>query len=363
MKRRLVAALASAALAIVGWYATVAPDTDADPWPAKLDDQQFWVLVDGFSEPGGAFTPVGGYRSDNLVSNERSLQQVMPVLLQRRRSGAYLGVGPEQNFTYITALEPAIAFVIDIRRENLLLHLMYKAVAEESVDRVEFLSRLFARPRPSGLGADAAIGTIFAAFEGSPPSTELARATLRKILDRLENTHRFPLTSEDEAGIGFLYSKFREGGPGMRWDPTGGAWIPSYADLMTRTDPQGNPRSYLASEDAFRLFRRYQLRNAIVPLVGDFGGKTTLRAVGQYLAGHGTIVAAFYTSNVEVYLRDEARERFVTNVAALPRDEQSTFIRTRFNTIGHTNDRPDYKTTTVTEPIGQFVDFSRAEAH
>jgi hypothetical protein len=353
--RRLVVAAASTALALVWWYATVAPGTAEDPWPPQLDDQQFWAMVHGFSEPDGVFTPVGGYRSDNLVSNERSLQQVMPALLPRRRSGAYLGVGPEQNFTYITTLEPTIAFVIDIRRQNLLLHLMYKAVAEEASNRVEFLSRLFARPRPAGLGADADIQSIFTAFEDSPSSAELARASLETILDRLENTHRFPLTSEDKAGIRLLYSKFREEGPALRWDPAGGAWIPSYADLMAQTDPQGIPRSYLASEDAFRIFRRYQLRNRIVPLVGDLGGTITLRAVGQYLASGGSIVAAFYTSNVEVYLREEARERFVTNAAALPRDEQSIFIRTRFNTIGHTQGRPDYKTATVIEPIGQNV--------
>ena len=78
-------------------------DTLDEPWPARLDDQQFWAMVQRFSEPDGTFSPKGGYRSDNLVSNERSLQQILPAPLQARRSGAYLGVGPEQNFTYITA--------------------------------------------------------------------------------------------------------------------------------------------------------------------------------------------------------------------------------------------------------------------
>ena len=353
-RRLLFAALTGVALAVAGWRAVVAPRTTEDPWPPRLDDQQFWAMVQDFSEPGGIFSPKGEYRSDNLVSNERSLQQVMPALL-RRRSGAYLGVGPEQNFTYIAALEPTIAFVIDIRRENLLLHLIYKAVAEESADRVEFLSRLFARPRPPGLGADTSVGTLFEAFERSPPSAELAQANLGTILDRLERTHRCPLTAADEASIELLYSKFCEGGPSMRWDPTGGPWIPSYADLMAQTDPQGNQRSYLASEDAFRTFRRYQVRNRIVPIVGDFGGNSSLRAVGGYLTTHGDVVAAFYTSNVEVYL-GQALPRFVASVAGLPRDEHSLFIRTRFNTIGHTQGRPDYRTTTLTEPMQQYLD-------
>jgi hypothetical protein len=354
--RLVVAACASAALALVGWYAAATLDTSGERWPAELDDRQFWAMVQTFSEPDGVFNPVGGYRSDNLISNERSLQQVMPALLHRPRSGAYLGVGPEQNFTYIATLEPTIAFVIDIRRENLLLHLMYKAVAEESADRVEFLSRLFARPRPSGLRSDAAIETIFTAFEDSPWSAALARANLGTILGRLEETHHFPLNAKDKAGIADLYSKFGRAGPALRWDPSGGAWIPSYGELMAQADPQGNQRGYLATESAFRVFQRYHARNRIVPLVGDLGGTTTLRAVGRYLASHAMIVTAFYTSNVEGYLRGDALQRFVANVAALPRDEHSLFVRTRFNTVGYTQGRPDFETTTMTEPIGAYVD-------
>jgi hypothetical protein len=124
------------ALAILAWVAAACRGTADDAWPAQLDGRAFWAMVQKFSEPAARFTPKGGYRPDNLISNERSLQEVMPTLLQARRSGAYLGVGPEQNFSYIVALEPSIAFVIDIRRENFLLHLLYKALAEESADRV-----------------------------------------------------------------------------------------------------------------------------------------------------------------------------------------------------------------------------------
>src|SRR5262245_56940313 len=126
---------------------------------------------------------------------------------------------------------------------------------------------------------------------------------------------------------------------------------------MSHADPQGIQRGYLATEAAFRVFQRYQARNRIVPLVGDFGGTTTLRAVGRYLASQAMIVTAFYTSNVEGYLRGDARERFVDNVAALPRDERSTFVRTRFSAAGFTRGRPDFLTTTTTEPIAQYVDF------
>jgi hypothetical protein len=354
-RHRTVAVAAGATLALLAWYAATSRGTTEDPWPAQLGDQAFWAMVQEFSEPGGSFTAAGGYRSDNLISNERSLQQVMPGLNQFRRSGAYVGVGPEQNFTYIAALEPTIAFVIDIRRENLLLHLLYKALAEESDDRVAFLSRLFGRQRPPGLGAQATAQAIFTAFDRSPWSATLAQATVESVIGRLEGSHGFPLSLTDKAGIADIYARFGEGGPTLRWDSVGGSWIPSYAELMSATDTQGMQRSYLASEEAFQVFRRYQLRNRIVPLVGNFGGKTTLRAVGHYLKSQGAVVSVFYTSNVQAYLGD-AQAQFAANVAALPRLESSALIHTAFRMVGSTHSRPDYRTTTVMRPIQAFVE-------
>src|SRR6185295_14679258 len=114
--------------------------------PSKLSDSVFWKLVTDISEPGGSF------RSDNFVSNETTYQWVIPDLLRTTKpGGVYLGVGPDQNFTYIVALKPKIAFIFDIRRQNMLTHLMYKAIIEASSDRADFASRLFSRPRPPGV--------------------------------------------------------------------------------------------------------------------------------------------------------------------------------------------------------------------
>ena len=71
--------------------------------PARLSDQDFWSLMTTLSEPDGRF------RSDNLISNEIKLQWVIPDLLRRVAPGSvYLGVGPEQNFTYVAALRPRL---------------------------------------------------------------------------------------------------------------------------------------------------------------------------------------------------------------------------------------------------------------
>src|SRR5439155_2674881 len=51
------------------------------------------------SEPGGYFD------ADNLISNEKSYLQEMSALGDARLAGgAYIGVGPYQNFSYIAQL-------------------------------------------------------------------------------------------------------------------------------------------------------------------------------------------------------------------------------------------------------------------
>jgi len=103
-------------------------------------------MIEDFSEPGGTF------RYENFISNERSIQYVIPELKARPKpGGVYLGVAPEQNFTYIAAIEPKIAFIIDIRRQNMLVHMLYKALFELSPNRADFVARLFSRKRPAGL--------------------------------------------------------------------------------------------------------------------------------------------------------------------------------------------------------------------
>src|SRR6185369_12158343 len=103
-------------------------------------------LSTDFSEPSG------DYPWDNWISNEDTVQQVIPILKQIvNPGGAYIGVGPEQNFTYISSLRPKVAFIVDIRRQNLLELFMYRALFELAADRADFVALLFSRTRPSGL--------------------------------------------------------------------------------------------------------------------------------------------------------------------------------------------------------------------
>lgn len=68
----------------------------------------------------------------------------------------------------------------------------------------------------------------------------------------------------------------------------------------------------------------------MVPVVGDLSGPKAVRAIGKYLKEHGATIEAFYLSNVEQYLqRSGTTNGFFCNVASLPLDEQSTFIRSQ----------------------------------
>src|SRR5437867_5764267 len=171
--------------------------------PAQLTDEVFWQLVTEFSEPSGRFP------SDNFVSNELATQRVLSELTKARKAGgAYVGVGPEQNFTYIVALEPKIAFIIDIRRQNMIEHLMYKALIELSADRAEFLSRLFSRPRQADLDKDSSVGALFDAFQEIEADPEIFENNLAAIKDRLINGHRFRLTPEDVSNLEYVFRAF-----------------------------------------------------------------------------------------------------------------------------------------------------------
>lgn len=306
--------------------------------PARLTDHEFWRLIDGFSEANGYF------QSDNLVSNEDTFQYVIPELLRVvPPGGAYLGVGPDQNFTYIVALRPRIAFITDIRRGNLQEHLMYKALLELSTDRAEFLSRLFSRKRPSGLTAAATAPELFQAYLNVPMSTTLRDDNLKAVLDLLARQRGSALSDDDAAGIAYVYDSFVSVGPMLSYAVNsfgrgGPTRYPSYQDLQMATDGQGVSRGYLASEANFAALKTMEQDNRIVPLVGDFAGPRALRSVGAYLAEHGATVSVFYTSNVEQYLfQSGVWPAFARNVATLPLDDASTFIRSCFNSCGMPN--------------------------
>jgi hypothetical protein len=275
-RRRLVILAGSIIPAfLVALPLLVGARTAPEALPARLTDQEFWKLVTDSSEPDGTF------RSDNLLSNEVWLQYVIPDLVKTATPGrVYMGVGPEQNFTYMVALKPTMAFIVDIRRGNLDLQLMYKALFEMSADRAEFVSLLFSKKRPEGLTAASTAGDIFGVLSEVPASESRFKDNLQAISDLLTKKHGFALSDSDLRGIEYIYNAFYLYGPKRQYSSTGsfgGTFQPTYADLMTATDGSGVARSYLANEENFQFMKDLETRNeSLEAQVGSPGCRARL---------------------------------------------------------------------------------------
>jgi hypothetical protein len=231
-------------------------------------------------------------------------------------------------------VQPSVAFIVDIRRGNLHLQLMYKALFELSTDRADFVSRLFSRKAPEGLRPNPSAKEIFDAIAAAEPSDALYDRNLKAIEAQLSTKHAFPLSQDDVKGIEHVLHAFYAFGPDINYSSTegepanSGNYRPSYAELMEATDSEGRARGYLATDEAFAIVKALQSKNLVVPIVGDVAGPRALRAVAGYLKSKSATVSAFYVSNVEQYLRVErVWGSFCGNAARLPIDDASTFIR------------------------------------
>ncbi|HLH31516.1 MAG TPA: hypothetical protein VKY31_09955, partial [Terriglobia bacterium] len=250
--------------------------------PDRLSDADFWNLASSISEPGGYFRIV-----DNFTSNENEIGRIFPRLAALSGPGSvYLGVGPEQNLTYIAAMRPAMAFVIDIRRQAAMQHLMFKAVFELSDDRADFISMLFAKPRPAGIDPKAPIQQIWGAFDGVKTDNTLAEKNHAAIVNRLKS-HGVTLTVDESAQLDLVLDAFVQYGPEITTNSgnrgRGGNSL-SFEDLTGwSSDDTGQPRSFLSTDENFRFVKTLQEKNLVIPVTGDFGGPKAIRAIGKYL--------------------------------------------------------------------------------
>lgn len=300
--------------------------------PAKLSDAEFWSLTTDISEPGGYFRI-----ADNFTSNEAEVGKLFTALRERKLSGGvYLGVGPEQNFSYISAIKPSMAFIIDIRRQAAIQHLMFKAMFELSKDRADFISLLFARPKPKDLDAAAPIDKIWEAFFAVAKDDAFAAKTRERVIEQLTKTHKFTFNTDELGMLDWVLSAFVQYGPGITTNGSmsngrggGGVNRTTFADLTGWSfDNAGYAQSFLSTDENFQIVKALHDKNLIVPVTGDFGGAKALRGIGSYISSHGSKVTAFYLSNVEQYLfQDNKATIFYDNVATLPISDASVFIR------------------------------------
>jgi hypothetical protein len=323
----------------------------------SLSDSEFARLVRDMSEEGGFF------RSDNFTSNETSYLHIVDKLRELGATGgAYVGVGPEQNFTYIAKIRPRIAFIIDIRRQAIIQHLMYKAVFHMAENRAQFLSLLLSKPLPKEkektLSADAPVNELLAFFSQAPADDKTYAKNLEAIRKLIEKEFEFKLSDGDKQSLEYVYKSFRTEGLEISYRVSGymGGNFPTLREIIAETDLNGKQGNFLAAKDDYDYMRDLHRKNLIIPVVGDFGGSKAIAAVGDYLKKNGVTVTAFYVSNVEQYLFDGGSFRaFAENVRRLPINDNSLFIRAVAGRFPHPARLPGHRLTTLLQRMAVFL--------
>jgi hypothetical protein len=293
-------------------------------------DSAFAKLVQRLSEPGGYFD------SDNLISNETSYLHVLEGMRRLKvQGGAYIGVGPDQNFSYIAAVRPNIAFMIDIRRDNLLEHLLFKSLFAMSRNRIEYLCMLFGKPLPRDADrwGSKTIQELVDYIDATHTDADVVDSVQSAISQRVRRLG-IPLSTLDLETIARIRDAFVRDSLDLRYSSIGRAprpYHPTYRQLLLERDRSGHQANFLASEEAFQFVRELEARDLVVPVVGNAAGDHALTAIGQLVAERGEKVSVLYISNVEQYLiRDGGFPQFAENVKQLPRDRRSVMIRSFF---------------------------------
>lgn len=345
----LAAALVYVA-AVWGCGEKPSPDSSTEWVGAGRADTTFVSLVHRLSEDGGYFD------TDNLISNEASYLHVLGGLERLGvEGGAYIGVGPDQNFSYIAKIRPEVAFILDIRRDNLLQHLFFRALFTLSDTRVEYLSALFGREVPEAPGEWSG-SDLEAMVQHLDGASVVSGEAVARVLERVQR-FGLALSSRDLDFIEFVHRSFIDAGLDLRFashNRSPSAFYPTYRDLLLERDQEGRRGNYLASEADYRFLREMQREGRIIPVVGDLAGPHSVAEIGAVMAERGLEVSAFYTSNVEFYLVDAGTfPQFAENVAALPYTDRSVIIRSVFRRQ-HPETVPGYTSTQLLERVGDF---------
>ncbi|HUQ80625.1 MAG TPA: hypothetical protein VM076_05800 [Gemmatimonadaceae bacterium] len=341
--------VAAAATPLVAQSAAQAPG---------LSDSAFAALAARISEPGGYFD------SDNLISNESSYLHVLGAMRRLGvAGGAYVGVGPDQNFSYIAQIRPRIAFIIDIRRDNLLQHLLFKSLFEMARNRVEYLALLTGRAVPNDVMklSRRPIAEVVDIVDKSAPDADQFETTRAMVRAKVKR-YGIPVTPAEMETIGRIHQAFFEDGLDLRFTSLGRAprpYYPTLRMLLLEKDLAGKQATYLASEDDFQFLKSLEARNLVIPVVGNLAGGHALREIGKVMAERGDKVSALYVSNVEFYLMREATfDAFAATVRTLPHDSRSVIVRSYFGGgfYGpHPQSVPGYFSTQLLQTLDTFV--------
>lgn len=300
------------------------------PRAPALSDEQFGRWVEQCSERSHDFI------SDNWVSNETAYADQFDFLRRTVSSNSvFIGVGPEQNFSYLAAVGFRYAFIVDIRRGNLLQHLYYKVLFEECPTPQQWLAALCSRPYDPGWQRQPYAEWLdgVGRAQADPAQAAVFLERFRRRLAQLN----FATRESDWKFLARLQHEFAAKGLDVRFEyrlpKAGEPTFPSFREVLSARDPAGQYGCFLADAAAYGRVRRMQQENRIIPVVGDFGGRKTFGEISNLLRRHNLKVGLFYASNVEFYLMPRQfpgakMENFVWNLECLPTNAATLLLRT-----------------------------------
>ncbi len=310
-------------------------------------DPSFRALIASLSEP-----PTGPH-ADNLMTNEDSFPRVASELAARvPNEGVYLGVGPDQNFTYIAHCQPDFGFLLDYRRRNLRLHLLHKALFMLAPDRITYLERLTART-PRELPPNPAPGELVGAFRAARFQSGLLSRTRNEVKALLQPMG--VLEADEWADLSMIQARLA--GPGMGAQFLALPMYPDFGSMIETTDRHGKPAHFLASESYYQRVRELHLHDRIIPIVADLAGAIALQRLADWLKDQSLLVTAFYVSDVEFFLLRAGRfPDYLKNLRRLPWHDNGVIIRSSTREIDHPARVPGDSSTTIVVAAHRFLE-------
>jgi hypothetical protein len=315
-------------------------------------ESPYKALLDRLGEP-----PAGPASADNLMTNEDSIASVLDRLAELPAGNAYLGVGPDQNFSMIATTRPSMALVLDYRAKNRNLHLLHKALVERSLDRFAYLKTFWARSPVTDAGTEADPARLAAAFAAAPMKPEVLAESQRDVRRFLESEGF--RAEADFADIAKIQARLAGPGPEGRFLAL--KMYPTIGRLIAMKSRSGRPGHWLADDALYKIVRKLHQADAIGPVVADWAGTLAMPKIAAYLSEIRTKVGCVYVSDVEFFLfRAGAFDRYVANLARLPIADEAVIVRTSTREIDHPERVAGNSSTTIVRSLPAFLEAARA---
>lgn len=292
---------------------------------APLSLEHWRHMVSTLSLPGASSSP--GY----VCQNGSYLQVAKSLVARAPADGVYIGVGQDENLSYIALTRPVLALVVGSNHDQLLLQLMYKALFEIAADRQAFLVGLLGADgselRPAS--PDDRLSLLMDRV-GRLPRTEASFESAHRAIQRRVVSFGLDLGPDANSKLRDVHQAFFRRGLELRHAPndrTGNPeTFPTLRTVLESVSPDGAVRSFLGTSAYFDSVRRLHASNRIVPLVGTL--PDALPVVAAFLRQRSLEVGVVHVSSTELAIATpQAFAKWTRSLATLPKSKGALFIR------------------------------------